>query len=254
MPRKPPVIDLTTLPEVDADTASRLLKISLVRFHTMVKAGQIVAAGRNRYALVDVMRGYVAFLENEQKRPRTANEVAAHIDISQRRLFKLIEEGVIERPGPEGFDLDVVRLAYVRHQRKIAAGHGSGVAGKPNLGDERALLAREQRLKVQRENAIAAGRYVNIEAAVSGFESEIRVVREHFITLAPTQGYPLAVLARGARDDETAGIVVTEALRTALYAAMSEFSDPKEIAARGKARGLTSGSEQTTDPDKDEAA
>jgi hypothetical protein len=229
MPRKPPVIDLTTLPEVDADTASRLLKISLVRFHTMVKAGQIVAAGRNRYALVDVMRGYVAFLENEQKRPRTANEAANHIDISQRRLFKLIEEGVIERPGPEGFDLDVVRLAYVRHQRKIAAGHGSGVAGKPNLGDERALLAREQRLKVRRENALAAGRLVDIEIVGRMLEEENKIVTEHFLNLAGAHGYALALAARTAPSDDAAMVIVSEQLRQAIYAALSEAAEPARL-------------------------
>jgi hypothetical protein len=234
MTRKTPVVDLTALPEIDADTAVRLLGgLSLVQFNKLTKAGWITAVARNRYRIGHVVVGYLKFLEHEQTRGKTANEAANHIDVSQRRLFQLIDEDVLERAGKDGFDLTTVRLAYIRNLRKVAAGSGSRL----NLGDERALLARQQRIKIERENATSAGQLVDAEIVGECLEEENRVVRDHFLNLPGTCGYDLAASARAARDDMTATIVVTEKLKEAVYASLTELSDPEKIAQRAVARG-----------------
>jgi hypothetical protein len=46
--------------------------------------------------------------------------------------------------------------------------------------------------------------------------------------------YDLAASARAARDDMTATIVVTEKLKKAVYASLTELSDPEKIAQRAK--------------------
>ena len=102
---------------------------------------------------------------------------------------------------------------------------------------ERALLAREQRIKIERENATSAGQLVDAEIVEECLEEENRVVRDHFLNLPGTCGYDLAASARAARDDMTATIVVTEKLKEAVYASLTELSDPEKIAQRAVARG-----------------
>ena len=144
MTRTSPVGNLEALPPIVADDAVRLLGISLVQFNRLTKNYWIKSVARNRYLIGDVVSGYLKFLEFERTRGKTANETANHIDITQRRLFALIDQGIIERAGKDGFDLTTVRLAYIRNLRKVAAGSGSRL----NLGDERALLARAQRIEI----------------------------------------------------------------------------------------------------------
>jgi phage terminase Nu1 subunit (DNA packaging protein) len=233
MTRTSPVGNLEALPPIVADDAVRLLGISLVQFNRLTKNYWIKSVARNRYLIGDVVSGYLKFLEFERTRGKTANETANHIDITQRRLFALIDQGIIERAGEDGFDLTTVRLAYIRNLRKVAAGSGSRL----NLGDERALLARAQRIKVERENAVSAGQLVDAEIVGECLEEENRVVRDHFLNLPGTCGYDLAASARAARDDMTATIVVTEKLKEAVYASLTELSDPEKIAQRAVARG-----------------
>jgi phage terminase Nu1 subunit (DNA packaging protein) len=50
-------------------------------------------------------------------------EAAAHIDLKERRFRQLIETGVFKRPkSPSGWDLDEVRVTYIRYMREQAAG------------------------------------------------------------------------------------------------------------------------------------
>jgi hypothetical protein len=169
MTRTSPVGNLEALPPIVADDAVRLLGISLVQFNRLTKNYWIKSVARNRYLIGDVVSGYLKFLEFERTRGKTANETANHIDITQRRLFALIDQGIIERAGKDGFDLTTVRLAYIRNLRKVAAGSGSRL----NLGDERALLARAQRIKVERENAVSAGQLVDAEIVGECLEGRI---------------------------------------------------------------------------------
>jgi phage terminase Nu1 subunit (DNA packaging protein) len=50
-------------------------------------------------------------------------EAAAHIDLKERRFRQLVQAGVIPRSAPGGsYDLDEVRVAYIRYLREQAAG------------------------------------------------------------------------------------------------------------------------------------
>ena len=82
----------------------------------------------------------------------TQAEVAAHLDLSQQAVSKLKNQSVISAgAGGRGYDLDVTRVAYIRHLRNSAAGRDSSKVG--SLEAERARLAREQADKVAMDNA-----------------------------------------------------------------------------------------------------
>lgn len=85
----------------------------------------------------------------------TEAQVAEHLDISDRTVRELKGKGVFPAAKRGGMDLDVCRIAYVRHLRERAAGRASDAADDDDLDlvKERAGLAKEQRLKLERERA-----------------------------------------------------------------------------------------------------
>lgn len=58
----------------------------------------------------------------------TQAECARHIDMSERRFRELVDEGVISAAERGAYDLDAVRLQYIRSLRETAAGRGGSEA------------------------------------------------------------------------------------------------------------------------------
>jgi hypothetical protein len=238
MHRSSPHAKIEELPPIDAAEAIRLLSISLVQFNGLTKDGWIKPTGRNRYIVADVVSGYLKFLAHDLTRGKTANEAAHHLDISQRRLFQLIDDGVIPRQDPSaGFDLDVVRLAVLRHQRKLIAGHGGG-ASKLDLAAERAALAREQRLKVARENAVAEAQYVSVDLVAGVVESEYSIVREQFLGLPGKEADALSF------GDPAKRAFVEAHLHNSVFEILTNLSDPEKVSEKA--------AKSTTSPSKAE--
>lgn len=106
----------------------------------------------------------------------TQVEVAAHLDITDRQVRKLLQSGVLPpSKGRGGYDLDDCRMAYIRHLRGQASGQvksaepeGDGV--DPLLEHKREreeyLLTRERRIGQQQKNDIAARKVVPSEFAI----------------------------------------------------------------------------------------
>ena len=86
-------------------------------------------------------------------------EVATHLDLSVARVSQLKSAGIMPDAPRGKHDLDACRKAYIGHLRAIAGGRGSK-DGTVDLVAERALLAREQRKKIERENAVAEGEFL----------------------------------------------------------------------------------------------
>jgi hypothetical protein len=215
------------LPEINADTAVGLIGISLVRFHRIVKDGWIKQVGRNKYTIGDVVTGFFKFLEHECTRSKTAHELGRYLDISQRRVYDLIDAGVIERPkAGEGFDLDACRIGILRHQRKQLAGHGGGI-GKLDLAAERAALAREQRETAALKNAITRGEYVRVKFVSDVITQHYSIVREHLLGVPGARGHDIATAALACANIQNATAVVTEKLREAIYEALTNLSNPE---------------------------
>lgn len=81
----------------------------------------------------------------------TQSEFGALVGISQRAVSEMLARGVIA----EGENGGAWLRAYCEHLRTIAAGRAA--AGDLDLPTERALLARAQRTRIERENAVRAG-------------------------------------------------------------------------------------------------
>jgi phage terminase Nu1 subunit (DNA packaging protein) len=155
----------------------------------------------------------------------TQNEAAAHIDLGDRRFRELIDDGVIERRRPSEYDLEQVRVSYIRHLRKVAAGRGTKTDA--DLSTERALLTREQRDAAALKNAISRGEFVSIEEACRQVETEYGVVRQRLLAIPGKLADALEGMNREEREVAMAG-EITEAL--------DELHDPVDAAIDGAAR------------------
>lgn len=134
------------------DTVARLLDMTPAELTKLVDRGVIPRVDRNAYALGPVVHAYINHLREEQgraDRSPTQPEIAAHLDISDRRLRELLAEWGIDHKATT---LSDIRIRYIRRLREEAAGRASG--GEYDLTSERARLAKEQADKVAMANAV----------------------------------------------------------------------------------------------------
>lgn len=87
-------------------------------------------------------------------------EFAQIVGVSEARISQLVSEGVIVR----GDTVHSWLLGYCERLRDQAAGRASSGLGGLDLVQERAALAREQRLAQALKNAVARGEYAPIGA------------------------------------------------------------------------------------------
>lgn len=92
--------------------------------------------------------------------PISQAEFAQIVGVSEARISQLVSEGVIVR-GDTGHSW---LLGYCERLRDQAAGRASSETGGLDLVQERAALAREQRLAQALKNAVARGEYAPIGA------------------------------------------------------------------------------------------
>ena len=89
--------------------------------------------------------------------PVTQAEFAADVGISQQAVSELVLNGVLKEGDTEAQWL----LAYCLRLREQAAGRLE--TGSLSLSQERAALAREQRIGIEIKNAVLRGRYADVE-------------------------------------------------------------------------------------------
>lgn len=139
-------------PTITEDAAARLIDLAPGELAALANRGVIPRVGRNAYALVPVVHGYINHLREEQirldKRP-TQPEIAAHLDISDRRLRELLAEWSIDHKQSS---LSEIRIRYIRKLREEAAGRATD--GDLDLATQRARLAKEQADRIEMQNAV----------------------------------------------------------------------------------------------------
>ncbi len=160
----------------------------------------------------------------------TIAEAAAHIDLGERRFYELLEGDVIERCQPGEYNLDHVRVTYIRHIRKIGAGRGAekGI----DLASERARLAREQTEAAAFKNAIARGEYVAIEEAGRQMEADYGLVRQRILAMPGK----LADALEGMSREEREAAILAE-----VNEALNELSEPAHLLKLEVARAVPAG-------------
>lgn len=96
--------------------------------------------------------------EVDLSRPITQAAFGELVGVSQQAVSEFLKGAAL---GPAVPAIDMLH-AYCSHLREVAAGRGSLEAGGLDLVQERAALARSQRVAQDLKNAVAAGEYAPI--------------------------------------------------------------------------------------------
>lgn len=137
------------------DVAARLIGVTPAELTALVNGGQVRRADKNAYSLPVLVQDYIGYLKAErerQQRAPTQAEIAEHVDLSDRSVREFLSDAGMDH---KQWTLDGFRIAYIRHLREMAAGRAA--AGDLDLATERAMLAREQRIKIEMQNAVTRG-------------------------------------------------------------------------------------------------
>lgn len=97
------------------------------------------------------------------------------------------------------------------------AGVGAEDSNAKAFAKERQLKMKQQRIALERENAIAAGQYVLVEEAGKEVDRAFGVVRERLLGIPGSSAHTLAMASQGVSID-----VATHQVREQLDAAISE--------------------------------
>lgn len=162
------------------DAAAALLQLAPDQLTRLVGTGTIRRAAPGKYVPAQLIRDYIGHLHKEpERRERTPTqaEIAEHLDMSDRNLRDVL--GVLGLDHKE-VALSVIRVGYIRHLREQAAGRGSGEPGGLDLVQERAALAREQRLGIEIKNAVLRGEYAPISLLSEVLATASQSVVERF--------------------------------------------------------------------------
>jgi len=103
-------------------------------------------------------------------------DFGALVGIGQPAVSDLVSRGVLE----DGAPLRVWLLAYCGRLREQAAGRLGSVEGGLDLAQERAALAREQRMGIAIKNAVLRGDYAAVELLSEVLATASQAVAERF--------------------------------------------------------------------------
>ncbi len=148
--------------------------------------------------------------------PVAAETAAAHLDLSVTRFNDLVRQGVLPKDGRARFDIDAVRIAYIRHIRDIAGGKKSGVDA-PELTAERARLARAQADKAEMEVAALEGKLVPAESVEKIWTALATSFRSRMVAMPGKLAHQLAAIQNPAEAEAF--------IRKSIYEALDELSN-----------------------------
>lgn len=138
---------------INHDVAAQLLGITPGELNGLVRDGHVRRLDANSYSAAAAVQDYIAYVKSTQTRREerpTQAEIAAHLDISDRRLRELLTEWGLDHKQATQTEL---RQRYIRKLREEAAGRAT--TGPLDLATERARLASEQADRVAMQNAIS---------------------------------------------------------------------------------------------------
>lgn len=150
------------------------------------------------------------------------DDCADHLGIQQPQLTRLIKHGIIDKQQRGKYDVDAVRLQYLKHIRNIAGNNNNNL----ELGAERARLAKEQADAKEMENAVERGDLVYIEHIVKQFESQLGKCKTKLLAV-PTKVAAEAHAAASVKE-------VQEIMESAVLEALSELVGYDKEAASGE--------------------
>ena len=150
------------------------------------------------------------------------DDCANHLGIQQPTLTRLIKEGIIDKQDRGKYEVDDVRLQYLKHIRNLAGNNNNNL----ELGAERARLAKEQADAKEMENAVERGDLVYIEKVAKQFEQQLTKARNKLLA-APTKVAAEAHAAATVKE-------VREIIEEAIIEALDELVGYNKEAARAQ--------------------
>ena len=148
------------------------------------------------------------------------DDCANHLGVQQPTLTRLIKEGIIDKQDRGKYEIDAVRLQYLKHIRNLAGNNNNNL----ELGAERARLAKEQADAKEMENAVERGDLVYIEKVARQFEQQLTKTRNKLLA-APTKVAAEAHAAATVKE-------VREIIEVAIIEALDELVGYNKEAAR----------------------
>ncbi len=128
--------------------------------------------------------------------------LARYLDLAPQRISQLVNRGVLDPPGPDGFAADLVRVRYIRHLRANLVTHATA-----GLTEERSKLVRAQRERLEFKTARDAARYVSIEE----LERRLEMIRSRLEDIPAGYSNGVAEAARRAAGINEANAAVGSA-------------------------------------------
>ncbi len=150
------------------------------------------------------------------------DDCANHLGVQQPTLTRLIKEGIIDKQDRGKYEVDAVRLQYLKHIRNLAGNNNNNL----ELGAERARLAKEQADAKEMENAVERGDLVYIEKVARQFEQQLTKTRNKLLA-APTRVAAEAHAAATVKE-------VREIIEVAIIEALDELVGYNKEAARAQ--------------------
>lgn len=144
------------------DAAAQVLRLTPGELTRLVNEAVIPRVAPGQYHPGAIIAAYIEHLRREPERRErglSQADIAAHLDISDRRLRELLTEWGLDHKAST---LTELRLRYIRKLREEAAGRQSKTDQGLDLVEERAMLAREQRIGLEMRNATTRGEYAPI--------------------------------------------------------------------------------------------
>lgn len=162
---------------ISHDAAAGLLQVTPDQLTRLVGDGTVRRHAPGKYVPAQILRDYIAHLSAAEARfdgLRTQADLAAHLDMSERNLRDVLEVLGLDHKRVPQRD---VRVAYIRHLRETAAGRASGSGdGGLDLVQERAALAREQRIRLELVNAATRAEQAPVELLGDALAKAIEVM------------------------------------------------------------------------------
>ncbi len=103
----------------------------------------------------------------------TSKVIASWLDLSERRIRQLRDEGVLAETKPGLYELRPTVARYISYLRK----------GGNDLNDERAKLTRAKREAVEMENDLRKGRLHETADIEKGLQSVLLNIRSRFLSM-----------------------------------------------------------------------
>ena len=134
-----------------------------------------------------------------------------YLDLSERRVRQLRDEGVLEEKAPGLYDLRSSVRRYINYLR-------GDEGGKADLNEERAKLTKEKRIAAETENKVRNGELYRKSDITVGMTTVVMNLRSRLLAL------PNKLAANIAKLDGDEGKIM-DLLQSSLYEIMEEFSN-----------------------------